>query len=138
MLQGLPPIMCLTHSQGTMIHIAMRLLALGFNAGWIDRVIIEFNLTYDSFKLGAVDGGPSILLQGLCELWVIVGVDVGLLCDSEQVGVSCLSGDGGEWGELWGWGGLVYLDAEGFVDSLTLGSLQGFDSFAALVLLAGL
>lgn len=75
-------------SQGTVIHIAVGFLAFGLNVGRIDGVIIEFNLPDDPLKLCPVDGGSSILLQSLAELGVIIGVDVGLLCDSKQIGIS--------------------------------------------------
>lgn len=136
MFQGLPPIMRLPNCQGSMVHIAMRFLASRLHSGWIDRVIIEFHLPDDPLELGAVDGGPAILLQCLAEFGVIVGVDVGLLRDSQQIGIPGLSGDGIEGGELWGGCGLVDLDAEGFVDPFALGFLEGLDPFAALVLLA--
>lgn len=90
-LERLPPIMRLADGQGPVVHVAVRFLALGLDAGRVDRVVVELHLPDDPLKLGAVDGGPAVLLQGLAELGVIVGVDVGLLRDPQQIGISGLS-----------------------------------------------
>lgn len=86
-------------------------------------LLVVLDIADLSLELGPVDGRPPVEHEYLVVFGVVIGRGDWLVGHAEEVGVSGLSGDGIEGGELFDPCGFVHLDAERFVDSLTLGLL---------------
>ena len=104
----------------------------------VNWVVLLIDRSDDPFKLCCVYSWSAIKGKGEVVFRLIIILNIGLIGDAEEIGISASSVYGIEGGKFGVADSFVNFDWDWFIDSLALAFFEGFDSFASFVLSAGL